>query len=399
MSNNTPLYYPTDLVIKLGNYCPNNCQDGKYCFAENTPQGKTWVNRDRIPDILQQAKNCGLVNLLYFSAEPFADFNLLLFVTKTASDVGLKPRFLDTSGYQVGKTLDTAEDHFKRLRDAGFDFTVEEDYIGTQYNGIDVSVDQFHPIPAEQCANTIRGAVHVFGPTDYLGMRVTHPNPPFNDNSKKNRTIELLINSGEVIGTNTERHEIYFVDGSTVNLIHLRMHDSGFARQLAKEQPGMFYRSSFTMEDLKAYKDLRERLFFGGEQIIEPFHKLYLDPDGQTYPCLSRLPVLSGGNAYTKSIQQIIEDTNANPLLPVLIAEGLAGILKLVEQKTGRKPILYATGPSTVGNEFLENAALMEQIKAMVSQKGIDNGFRSQMIHILRDLRGRISTSNQAKDH
>jgi len=397
VNQDSQLYYPTDIALKMTDYCPNNCYDKRYCFAENSSDGRQWIDKSRIKDIFQQAKACGLINLLYFSCEPFADYQLLLFITRTARDAVLKPRFLDTSGYYVGESLKKSEGRFRRLRDNGFDISVEPNYIGTNYNGIDVSVDQFHPISPEQCASTILGALHVFGPTEYVNIRVTHPSPKFNDDSNKNRVINLLIESGEVKDSNTRTHELIFRDGSRVCLNHLVMHDDGFAARLARKNQEMFYRRQFNLAGLSEYKDLREMIRFRKMEIPLPFHKLYIDPDGQTHPSLSRLSCLSGGNIYEIGVDEAIRNIQANPLVSLLIGCGLSGILQLIEKHTSKKIPLYGTGSSTIGLEMLKNEKLMNKIKLMIEQMGLDDKLRTELLPAINGLRTRMESAHRIK--
>lgn len=380
------IYYPTDLFLKMTDYCPNNCMAGKYCFAGNTPDGKQWADKEKMSDVFHQAAEAGIRNMAYVSCEPFADFELLLDLTKRAKEAGLRPRFLDTSGFYVGRSLDFAVDRFKRLRDAGFDMAIEEDHIGTDYNGIDVSVDQFHPQTAEECFNAIYGALNVFRPTIFVNMRITHASPDHDDRSKKNQVIRMLIDTGEVSETDVKHHEIVFTDGSQVHLTHLPAYDWGLGTKLFSQNPAVFEKRQFSLGDLGEYKDLREYIALNGALAVSPFHKIYVDPDGTAYPDLSRARCLSGGNVFVDGVENVVRNIEYNPLLPVILARGLAGLLKCIERSTGVAPSRYAVGPTTIGIDQLYDDALMNRVKEYIVAEKVDETLRQEMAAYLFNL-------------
>src|SRR3989338_11630759 len=112
MDRASQLYYPTDLFLKLTHFCPVNCFDGKYCFARSGKKRREWVNPETLRDVFAQAKEEGLMNVAFISTEPFSNIRLLEKVTRYASEAGLIPRFLDTSGWKVGESSETARDYF-----------------------------------------------------------------------------------------------------------------------------------------------------------------------------------------------------------------------------------------------------------------------------------------------
>jgi hypothetical protein len=381
------LYYPTDLFLKMTDHCPNNCNDGKYCFAENTPQKKTRIDESRLDDVFHQAKACGILNVVYVSCEPFTDTDSLLRITAKATKAGLKPRYLGTSGYSVGETYDKAVDTFERLKSAGFDMTMDDNDIGSGYNGVDVSADQFHPISPEFIANTLLAVIKVFGPSKYFGIRCTHPTDKYNDNSTKNQLIQLLMESGEVTHTDQKEHEMFFVDGSAIKVLHSNLDEIGNALGLPKD---MFNRHQYALINLSMYKDLRQLIEHDREIILEPFHKLYLDPDGTTYPALSRLQCLSGGNAFEIGIEQTIKNINDNPLLPVLIRDGLRGLLIQIQAKAQRLPPLYATGTSIIGLDMLTDTGLMGGVARRIVKMDLDTELRNDLVPVLAGFRERM---------
>ena len=386
------LYYPTDLFLKMTDYCPNNCMEGNYCFAGNTPNGKQGVDKEKISDVFHQAAQAGIKNMAYVSCEPFADFELLLDLTKRAREAGLRPRFLDTSGFYVGKSLDFSQDCFRKLRDAGFDITSEEDYIGTGYNGIDVSVDQFHPQTAEECFNAIYGALTVFRPTIFVNMRITHASANHDDRSKKNKVVKMLIETGEVTETDVKHHEIVFSDKSQVHLTHLPAYDWGFGKKMLQTNQAMFGKKQFSLGELGEYKDLREYISFNEALAVSPFHKLYVDPDGTSFPDLSRARCLSGGNVFVDGVENVVRNIEDNPLLPVILAGGLAGLLRCIEKSTGVMPSRFAVGPTTIGIDQLYDDALMDRVKEYIVAENIDEKLRQEMVGYLFILRSAIMT-------
>lgn len=371
------VYHPITLMFKLTDFCPNNCLNGKYCFSGCSPNSNSWIDQERLPDIFSQAKQLGFTELAYISTEPFTDPDILENTTRTARDAGLAPRFLVTNGL-IGRTYQTAKDNFQRQKDAGFDFTIKPDYHGTGYNGIDVSVDQFHNIPAECLANTILAALEVFGPTNFVAIRNTVPSRKYLDNSNLNAVVRTLQNSGKVQGLAKKTREIVFTDSSRV--ITTTLNAAKFGN--ATSQPDDFFNwHDFRLEELEIYKDLRE--FFPmpsieGLEPIMPYHKLYLNPDGTCYPKLGRFKILSGGNAYNQLLEEIIDAIDQNPLIPLIMSTGFAGVL-LGLKNFGIKINTRATQDLHVHDRYLSQTELMTKLSSFVRESGIEEKLRTEL--------------------
>lgn len=374
------LYEPITLMLKITDFCPNNCLDGNYCFAGCNPESQTWIDRDRISDIFQQAKNEGLREVAYISTEPFTDTDLLVDITKKASQSDISPRFLVTNG-RIGYSYDNAKECFQRIQDVGFDFSVDENYIGSGYNGIDVSVDQFHKIPSEYAGNTILAALEVFGPTIFVSIRTTDPSEKYRDYTNFNSVIRYLQNSGKVQGINKESKEIVFTEGSRVKVNRLNVGKFGFA----KNQPDDFFSwRNFSLEELVHYKDLLE---YDPFPLVFPYHKLYINPNGNTYPELGRFESFSGGNIYEIPVSKAIENIDNNPLVSLLMNSGLTGLL-LVLNKQFEVPLdLFATGDLHIHDRYLSDLDLMEKARKVIRSSGLEQQIRTKTLPLLQRLR------------
>lgn len=367
-------------MLKITDFCPNNCLDGKYCFAGCNPNTKSWIDRERIGDIFRQAKSEGLKELAYISTEPFTDLDFLVDVTKKAREEGITPRFLVTNG-KIGKSYDNAKNHFNRIKNAGFTFSVDETYLGTGYNGIDVSVDQFHNIPPEYVGNTILAALDTFGPTIFVSIRTTDPADSKKDPTTLNSVVRYLQESGKVNGINSETKEIVFIDGSRVKVNRLRAEKFG----LAKNQPDDFFEwRNFRLEELVEYKDLRESHTPG---MPFPYHRLYINPNGQTFPELGRFEILSGGNIYERSVAEAIQNINDNPLIALLITAGFAGLLTLINQQLGVPLNLHATGDLHLKERYISQKGLMEKAQTYLKESGVEQKIRKALSPSFKGLR------------
>lgn len=374
------LYHPITIMLKLTDFCPNNCLDGNYCFAGCNPQARTWIDRNRIQGIFEQAKEEGLREIAYVSTEPFTDLDLLVDVTKKARNSGIIPRFLVTNG-KIGKSYEHVRDCFKRIQDAGFTFEVDESYLGSGYNGIDVSVDQFHRISHEFIGNTILAALEVFGPTIFVSIRTTDPSDKRKDPTTFNSVVRYLQNSGKVEGINQQTGEIVFIDSSRVKVDRLNAQKFG----LAKTQPGDFFSwRNYKLEELIEYKDLLE---FQLPPLPFPYHKLYINPDGKTFPELGRFEALSGGNVYEISVSKVIENIDNNPLVSLLISKGLSGLLLLLHEQFDVPLNLYATGDLHIKDRYLSQTELMSKASEFIKESGLGQKLRTKFVPFLQNLR------------
>ncbi|MDP2926255.1 MAG: hypothetical protein Q8N99_07800, partial [Nanoarchaeota archaeon] len=301
-------------------------------------------------------------------------------ITKKASQSGISPRFLVTNG-RIGYSYDNAKECFQRIQDVGFDFSVDENYIGSGYNGIDVSVDQFHKIPSEYAGNTILAALEVFGPTIFVSIRTTDPSEKYRDYTNFNSVIRYLQNSGKVQGINKESKEIVFTEGSRVKVIRLNAGKFGFA----KNQPDDFFSwRNFSLEELVHYKDLLEYHPF---PLVFPYHKLYINPNGNTYPELGRFESFSGGNIYEIPVSKAIENIDNNPLVSLLMNSGLTGLL-LVLNKQFEVPLdLFATGDLHIHDRYLSDLDLMEKAREVIRSSGLEQQIRTKTLPLLQRLR------------
>ncbi|MDP2926121.1 MAG: radical SAM protein [Nanoarchaeota archaeon] len=382
------LYYPITIMLKLTDFCPNNCLDGKYCFSGCNPNARTWIDRGKILDIFQQAKEIGMTEVAYISTEPFTNVDFLVDVIKKARQAEIASRFLVTNG-KIGITYNNARDCFKKIQDSGFDFTIDETYLGTGYNGIDVSVDQFHKIPAEHTSNTILAALEVFGPTNFVSIRTTDPSDKYKDPKTLNEVVRYLQESGKVQGINYKTKEIVFVDRSRVIVNHISAAKFGNAKTL----PDDFFKwHEFSLEELVETKDLRECSFLPLSLKPLPYHKLYIDPNGQTNPDLSRAEVLRGGSVYDTPVSKAIENINSNPLVALMISYGFAGVLTILKKKFGVSLDLKATSGLDLRDRYLSQIDLMEQVKTFIRESGLEKQLRAESCPVLarsRDLIGK----------
>ena len=365
------LYKPVSLFLKLTDFCPNNCLDGRYCFTGCRPDSNVWIDRRKLDDIFLQAKQVGIRELAYVSTEPFTDIDFLVDVTSRASTSGIVPRFLVTNA-RFASSYEIALDYYRRIKDSGFNIDFPDDYIGTGYNGIDISVDQFHNVVPEFASNAILGALDVFGQSNYVSIRTTDPSEKYRNPSVLNSVVRLLQNSGRVKGLSPETREIVFVNGSRV-IVH-RQSAEKFGN--AKALPDDFYNwRKLGLDELVCYKDLNESL---GE-IVLPYHKLYLDPNGQVFPEFGRFSVLSGGNVNEISVAEAIQNINDNPLTALFMFDGLKGVVEIANQEFGIPINTYGTGLLNVADRYLSDTKLMDKIKFYLRKSGLEERIRNAL--------------------
>lgn len=378
------LYKPISLFVKLSDYCPNNCFNGKYCFTGCTPDAsRATLDKDKIPGILKEAKELGFIELAFISSEPFTKPDLLYYVTEQAASVGIVPRFLVTNG-RIGESFENARACFQGLKDSGFSIKLPEDYFGSDYNGIDVSVDQFHNIPPICSANTILSALEVFGPTADVAIRTTYPAKKYRDITNLKKTIDLLVQSGKVKGKRRrDQYELFFYDKSRVVVTKIPADKFGNAKALADD----YFQMTDWREVLGEYKDLRERCM--PFRFPYPYHKLYLDPDGSCYPELCRLKALSGGNAYTSSLKTIIDDIDNNPITVLLISLGLYGLLRFIKDNFNQRFSTIAPNCLSLTERVFENQELIERTEHLLRTSGVVDVIRERYSEYLMRIRNK----------
>ncbi len=380
------LYQPLTLMLKLTDFCPNDCLEGKYCFSRCRPNSRTWIDQNRIEDIFKQAYSEGIREVCYVSAEPFSDSDLLYDVTRKAVTSGITPRFLVTNG-RIGKSYENALSCFSILRDAGFSTKIDENYIGTGYNGVDVSVDQFHGVPSMHLTNTILAALEVFGPTIFVNIRNTYPSLKYLDHTTLNEVVELLMRSEKFTFLHKPSREVIFLDGSRVKVTSLPINKFGNASTLPDD---FFNWHSFNLHDLEEYKDLRESIRVDSKRSVAfmlPLHKLYLDPNGDCYPELGRFKVFCGGNAYSQSLGEIIDNIDNNPLIPLIGSFGFRGILMSFQDFFRIEPNLYATGDLHLHDMYLSQTQLIQRLKVFVRESGLEEQLRDILVPAVEQLR------------
>lgn len=384
---NRGLYYPISLFLKITDFCPNNCMDGRYCFANCSPDSTTWIDKERMRDIFAQAKEEGLRELIFASTEPVSNLGLLADIIGISRNTGIMPRFLGTNG-RIGSSYVHVRDCFKKIQDAGFDFSVDERYLGCGLNGIDVSVDQFHGVPPEWCANTVLAALDVFGPTIFVSMRNVVPSYEMHDPYALNTTARFLFESGRVERIDKKSREIVFYDGSRVKVHRERVQKIGRAKTLPDNY---FYWHDFSLREIRGFQDLSE---FSPYPVVSPFHRLYINPDGRCYPELGRFGTLGGGSVYDLSVKEVIRNIDSNPLVALLIGGGFETLLSILRNRFNINLNLHASGVAELYNRYLSERDMMQAVKEYVKSSGLDKIIRDTYIPLFEKLRSMHDDGN-----
>jgi hypothetical protein len=327
-------FFPKVAEIELSHICNLRCPN--CAILDDVNASKHQFSADKILDILDQLKTCGLTHYGLTGGEPFMHIEGVLKILKNSPLQLLK---INSNGF-IFTTPDTAQRIITKLKDSGFGTKTQ---YGRSWLYISIGQQTLEGIPITNVVYAAQAIHQLCNPkTIGFGLNVFSPDDQYSYHviSKFKRTYKKLTG----LTFDAKRNLIKLIPASgkicsTAIKMGYTSHDEISIADLIE-----YYTVTDPVSLNCSSKDLQQQTHYLAPRVL-------IRASGDVYACPGFAYVHHLGNIYRQDFATMLTSANQNSAITTAFTGGLPNLLKLAlkhDSQVGSRLISTSNGPCDI---------------------------------------------------